>query len=137
MAGNIGLTAAGQYLDDILTRENPPYRRKLTMFITGFTITVKRLHKVIEHCSVEDDKYLVLCLIRKKYVDEFDRKFKAIVNDRTYTLSRNYIYALTTPGFTPTTKTQLDLMRKKKLLESYSKGEHNLPSTQQEQTLSP
>lgn len=117
MAGNIGLTAAGQYLDEHLTKTNPPYRGKLQQFIKSFTITVKRLHKVVEHCSV-DDKYLVLGLLRKKYFAEFDTNFKAIVDDLVYSLSRNYIYTLTRPGFTPTTKTQLDLMRKKKLLES-------------------
>ncbi len=114
MAGNIGLTPAGQYLDDILTETNPPYRRSLTMFITAFTIRVKRLRKAINVSALYDDKLLLLQCVRKEYVERLDKKFKPIIDDLVYRLARNYIYALCTPGFTPTTTTQLALLRKQK-----------------------
>jgi hypothetical protein len=124
MAGNIGLTAAGQYLDDVLTKTNPSYRRSLTMFINNFTATMKRLRKAVDICTALNDKVLLLHGVRKEYVSRFDKKFKSIVDNLVYRLTLSYIYALTTPGFTPTTTTQLALIRKQnQVLESRDTGQ--------------
>ena len=113
MAGEIGLTNAGQYLDEILTKNKPTYKVRLVKFIHAFTITLKRVRPVINQCSNMNDKYLILNLLKNEYMTRFDNQFKEIVDELTYNLTHNYIYALTRPNFTPTTITQLDLIRKK------------------------
>jgi hypothetical protein len=112
MAGEIGLTKAGQYLDKILTENNPPYKGRLTKFINNFTCRLKRVRPVIIQCDNMDDKSLILNLLRETYMKRFDNEFKQIVDELTYILTRKYIHALTRINFTPTTKTQTDLIRK-------------------------
>ncbi len=112
MAGEIGLTTAGQVLDKILTETNPPYKVNLVKFIHNFTCRLKRIRPVIIQCNNMDDKCLVLNLLKHKYMMEFDKDFKGVVDEITYNLTHNYIHALTRVNFTPTTKTQLDLVYK-------------------------
>ena len=112
MAGEIGLTKAGQYLDDILTKNNPTYKSRLVKFILGFNTTLKRVRPIINQCNNMNDKHLILNLLKNEYMMRFDDEFKEIVDELTYILTRKYIRALTRPNFIPTTTTQLDLIRK-------------------------
>jgi hypothetical protein len=112
MSGTIGLTNAGVYLDSILTKYNPPYKTKLINFIHTFNNRLTRIRPVIKICDNMDDICLILNLLKNKYILEFDKDFKEIVDELTYRLVRKYIHALTRINFTPTTKTQLDLIHK-------------------------
>ena len=117
MAGEIGLTNAGQYLDDILTKNNPPYKNRLVKFITNFTATLKRTRPAILQCDNMNDKHLILKLLKDNYTTQFDETFKEIVDKRVYTLTRNYIHALTRVDFIPTTKTQINLINRQLQLQ--------------------
>jgi hypothetical protein len=110
MAGNIGLTGAGQYLDRILTETNPSYKASLNIFITDFTKRLKRLRRMLDQNDNMSDKQLILTLLRNEYMMRLDKGFKENITDKfIYSLIQNYIHTLTKINFIPTTKTQIVL----------------------------
>jgi len=113
MAGVIGLTHAGQYLDDVLFKNNPPYKLKIYKFINNFTSRCKNLHKCLD---LNDKKFILETCVRKEYFKMVDNNFKEIVTDLEYRLLTNYVYTLTRDDFNPSTKTQKSLSNKKSAL---------------------
>lgn len=110
MAGNIGLTDAGQLLDRILTETNPSYKHDLIIFIHYFTERIKRLRLMLDQNNNMSDKDLILTLLRNEYMMRLDKNFKEIINDKyIYSLTKNYIHTLTKMNFIPSTKTQIAL----------------------------
>ncbi len=101
MAGTIGLTPAGHYLDDLLTKNNPIYKGKLCKFIKNFTIKSHRIRNLLQSVENKDDAYMLLNYMKLDYYNHFDIKFKNIVNELEYVLVRKYIKALTRLNFKP------------------------------------
>ena len=116
MAGAIGLTQAGQAIDVILTKDNPPYKARLNRFITKLTLKCKKIHNSIANFS---DKQFLLELVKAHYYARLDKKFKDIISPTLYTNTQSYINALTRINFVPNTKTQKSLQRKA-LIDAYN-----------------
>jgi len=110
--GVIGLTPAGQTIDAILAKENPPYRMRLIKFITKFTTKSRALRQSIDGCA---DKQLILNLLKEHYYRRLDKELKPLITTSLYTNTQSYINALTRIDFVPNTKTQQSLMRRARL----------------------
>jgi hypothetical protein len=103
--GTVGLTPAGQLIDEYLSNHNPYYTHKLLRFIHTFTCRMKRIRALTENDSSELD-YL-LQLIKNDYIKKAKMSFRYLMNRYVYSLLINYIKTLTKKDFKPNTYTQI------------------------------
>ncbi len=103
--GTVGLTYAGQLLDEYLTIRRPHSAHKITRFIHKFTSRIKRIRALTQNDSSELD-YL-LELIRNDYIKKAKIAFRNILNRYVFSLLINYIKTLTKKDFVACTKTQI------------------------------
>ena len=113
MSGAIGLTNAGKLLDKHLTMNQYPYTPYIHKFVNKFTMKARNVHKTLVTCNDITVKEFMLNLLEKHYVDSMDANLRNRIDNYSYTLTKNYIHALTRVGFTPTTTTQVSLMQKR------------------------
>ncbi len=109
MAGVIGLTRAGQYLDLLLFENNPIYKSNIITFINRFTTVCNRIQCQLKQFDNKDDVMRILSYIRHDYNMRLRREFEGKIEDKYYSLLRNYINTLTKYDFSPMTKTQIAL----------------------------
>lgn len=108
--GNIGLIAEGQALDAYLsTMENKNLARSITKFMHTFSKVARKVHQNI----TVGQKDVILTALRYHYQLEYKIEYGSEIEKKPFTLGMGYIKRLTSPQFTPTTKTQLALLRKK------------------------
>jgi hypothetical protein len=126
--GTIGLIAEGQALDAYLTTiEDKKLAKSITKFMHTFSKVARKVHQNIP----VGQKDVILTALREYYQVEFKVEFgfrlaktsqgtssadTEISRDnekKIFTLGMGYIKRLTSPQFTPTTKTQLSILRKK------------------------
>ena len=110
MSGIIGLTTAGQTIDNILTLEKPTYSRRLIKFITKFTLKCRTVRASLTMCA---DKQLIFNLLKEHYFKRLELELKDKITKTLYTNTQSYIHALTRVDFVPSTKTQKSLLIKK------------------------
>lgn len=108
MAGAIGLTQAGQYLDLLLEEDNPPYKYKILGFITKLTSRCHRFRRQLKLFEYRSDAEMVFTYLRKEYLGMLKKNYRDI-DEQYYSLMRNYIITLTQLDFQPTSKTQIAL----------------------------
>ena len=108
--GNIGIIEEGQALDAYLsTMEDKSLAKSITKFMHNFTKKVKLVHQNIP----VKHKDMILSALRTHYQLEYKIEYGSEIEKKPFTLGMGYIKRLTSPQFTPTTKTQLALLRKK------------------------
>lgn len=107
--GTVGLTYAGQLLDEYLTIRRPHYAHKITRFIHKFTSRIKRIRTLTQNDNRELD-YL-LEIIRNDYIKKAKIAFRNILNRYVFSLLINYIKTLTKKEFIPHTITQRNLLK--------------------------
>ena len=108
--GNIGIVEEGQALDAYLsTMEDKNLARSITKFMHTFTKVAKKVHQNIP----VGQRDVILSALRYHYQLEFKIEYGKDIEKKPFTLGMGYIKHLTSPQFTPTTKTQLALLRKK------------------------
>ncbi len=115
MSGTIGLTSSAKYLDDILLKNNPPYRCKLLNFINSVTNKSRNIRNMAKASNNEYDAHMLLNYVKDECLTRLDNKFKNIISDLEYKLSVNIITTVFKLDFTPNTKTQLALQCKEAL----------------------
>jgi hypothetical protein len=105
MSGTLGLTVAGQQLDEsIHGLADKMLRRRLIKFANKATTMVKQVHNTADW--TQDSKESMLTILRDFYLKEICDRFPRIDDQAFYAL-RNYIKSIATPEFTPETRTQL------------------------------
>lgn len=108
--GTIGLIEEGQALDIYLsTIKNKNLARSITKFMHTFSKVARQVHQNIP-VSQRD---VILTALREYYQVEFKVEYGKDIEKKPFTLGMGYIKRLTSPKFTPTTKTQLSILRKK------------------------
>lgn len=113
MSGAIGLTSAGKLLDTHLAIHQYAYTSYIYKFINKFTMKARSVHTTLENCHDITVKEFMLNLLEKHYMESMDTMLRNRIDSYSYTLTKNYIHALTRVGFVPTTKTQQNLMKKR------------------------
>jgi len=109
MSGLIGLTRSGQALDSYMdkVKMDKKLRKKIVKFITNKSRVLRQIH---DNDELDDgDKQTLLHDLRQSYKTELEQRFSDI-DEYPKSLMRNYVVTLTKLDFTPSTKTQQNLM---------------------------
>ena len=111
MSGLIGLTRSGQALDSYMDKVNmdDKLKKKIVKFITNKSRILRQIHDNSE--MNDSDKQTLLHDLRLSYKKELEDRFRDI-DEYPLSLMRNYIVTLTKLDFTPSTKTQQNLIQK-------------------------
>lgn len=107
MVGAIGLTENGQLLDKYLTLNPNPHVVKFVQKITAKTSCLRR--------SCQDNLEFLLSLLRNHYEQRLENEF-CHLDAVPYKLLKKYILEITKWNFKPSTKTQLALLKKNRLV---------------------